>query len=90
MFLLLFTFIHLFSLTQMDNSIATKKKSTPSSLSLLFFNEGIFYALEKKCKHPKSSQNELAPPTHTMWVWFMKGGHEMFLYWPLIPYRYNG
>jgi hypothetical protein len=31
----------------------------------------------KKCKHPKSSQNELAPPTHTMWGWFMEGGHEM-------------
>ncbi len=42
--------------------------------------------LEKKCKHPKSSQNKLAPPTHTMWGWFMEDGHEMFLYWPLIPY----
>jgi hypothetical protein len=84
MFLLLFTFIYLFSLTQTDNSIA--KKSTPSSFSLLFFNEGFSYALEKNCKHPKSSQNKLAPPTHTMWGWFMEDGHEMFLYWPLIPY----
>jgi hypothetical protein len=75
----------------MENSIAPKKKKKYSKLIVaIIFQWRVFLCIGKKCKHPKSSQNEVAPPTHTMWGWFMEGGHEMFLYWPLIPYKYNG